>query len=86
MDIFVGKLVRGNEEYGNGLVIGVTEPRDPCIVSHIIKVRFPKVGQTQFHHILAGVEPEKQSVRFIEPSPGSKWRNEDGSIKMNDLK
>ena len=86
MDIFVGKLVRGNEEYGNGLVIGVTEPRDPSIVSHIIKVRFPKVGQTQFHHILAGVEPGKQSVRFIEPLPGSKWRNEDGSIKMNDLK
>ena len=86
MDIFVGKLVRGNEEYGNGLVIGVTEPRDPCIVSHIVKVRFPKVGQTQFHHILTGVKPEKQSVRFIETSPDSKWRNEDGSIKMNDLK
>ena len=86
MDIFVGKLVMGNEEYGNGLVIGVTEPKDPCIVSHIVKVRFPKVNQTQFHHILAGVGPEKQSVRFIEPSPDSKWRNEDGSIKMSDLK
>lgn len=86
MDIFVGKLVKGDEELGNGLVIGVTEPKDPCIVSHIVKVRFPKIGQTQFHHILAGVKPEKQSVQFIESSPDSKWKNEDGSIKMNDLK
>ena len=86
MDIFVGKLVKGDEELGNGLVIAVTEPKDPCIVSHIVKVRYPSSGQTQFHHILAGVEPEQQSVQFIEPSPDSKWRNEDGSIKMNDLK
>ena len=86
MDIFNGMLVKGNEEYGNGLVIGVTEPKDPSIISHIVKVRFPKANQTQFHHILAGVKPAEQSVQFVEPSPDSKWRNEDGSIKMSDLK
>ena len=83
MDIFVGKLVKGSGEFGNGLVTKVEKVENDEYMSHIIKVSYPKYGHKEIHYIMNPdlIDGGDTSVEFIESSPDSKWKNEDGSIK-----
>ena len=64
---FIGKLVKGNDTVGNGLVTGEQKVKNPEYITHVVTVTYPKTGHKDIYYI-----PNKsnthgsQTIEFIE--------------------
>ncbi len=68
MKNYIGKLVKGSNADGNGLVTASVEVKNPEYITHIITVTYPKTGMKDIQYILSeeGIPHGTQSIVFIE--------------------
>ena len=66
-DEFIGKLVKGNDTVGNGLVTGVQKVEIPEYITHALTVTYPKTGHKDINYILSESNVcGSQTIEFIE--------------------
>jgi len=66
---YIGKLVKGNDTVGNGLVTGVQKVDNPEYITHVITVTYPKTGHKDINYILSESQLKvcgSQTIEFIE--------------------
>ena len=68
MKNYIGKLVKGSNDDGNGLVTASEKVKNPEYITHIIKVTYPKTGAKEIKYILSekGIPYATQNIEFIE--------------------